>query len=82
MIISSYYEGKGFDKKQTVSDNKSSTLLKGANFFKKNSTIVSPSYIFSSAGNIIGYTPKEGTKREKYFNLIIYKGKSADFGGK
>ena len=78
--ISSYYEGKGFDKMQAVSDIKSSTLLKGDNFFKKNSTVVSTSCIFSLAGNIIGYTPNQGTNRGKNFNLIIYEGKSADFG--
>ena len=33
-------------------------------------------------GNIIVYTPNQGTKREKYFNQIFYKGKNADFGGK
>ena len=34
------------------------------------------------AGNIIVYTPIQGTNREKYFNHIVYKGKDADSGGK
>ena len=33
-------------------------------------------------GNIIVYTPNQGTKRENYFYQIFYKGKNADFGGK
>ena len=33
-------------------------------------------------GNIIVYTPNQGTNREKYFNYIIYKGNDADFCGK
>ena len=41
------------------------------------------SYLYLSlAGNIIVYTPNQGTNREKYFNHIIYKGKDADSGGK
>ena len=41
------------------------------------------SYLYPSlAGNMIVYTPNQGTNREKYFNHIIYKGKDADFCGK
>ena len=41
------------------------------------------SYLYLSlAGNIIVYTPDQGTNREKYFNHIIYQRKDADSGGK
>ena len=41
------------------------------------------SYLYLSlAGNIIVYTPNQGTNREKYFNHIIYQGKDTDSGGK
>ena len=33
------------------------------------------------AGNIIFYTPIQGTNREQYFNHIIHRGKNADSGG-
>ena len=36
----------------------------------------------SLAGNIIVYTPSQGTNREKYLNHIISKGKDVDSGGK
>ena len=40
-----------------------------------NSTFVSPIYTISLAGNIIVYTPIQGTNREKYFYRIIFEGK-------
>ena len=33
-------------------------------------------------GNIIVYTPSQGTKRENYFNQNSFEGKSANSGGK
>ena len=39
-------------------------------------------FIHFLEGNIIFYTPNQGTNRKKYFNHIIYKGKKADTGGK
>ena len=46
-------------------------------------TVLSFSYLYLSlAGNIIVYTPNQGTNREKYFNHFISKGKNADSGGK
>ena len=44
--------------------------------------LVSPNYTFSLAGNIIVYTPTQGTNREKYSNHDNSKRKIADFGGK
>ena len=58
------------------------TVLEGNNLYKNNCTFISPIYKFSLAGNIIVYTPNQGTNREKYFNHIIYKGKDAYSGGK
>ena len=41
------------------------------------------SYLYLSlAGNIIVYTPNQGTNREKYFNHNIYQRRDADSGGK
>ena len=37
------------------------------------STFASPIYTFSLAGNIIVYTPSQGTNLEKYFNQINYE---------
>ena len=39
------------------------------------STLVSPIYTSSLAGNIINYTPSQGTNRENYFNCINYEDK-------
>ena len=39
------------------------------------STFVPPIYTFSLAGNIIVYTPIQGTNRENHSNHTIYKGK-------
>ena len=36
----------------------------------------------SFAGNLLVYTPTQGTNRENYFNHIIYKGENAGSGGK
>ena len=41
--------------------------------YNNNTFVVSPIYTFSWAGNIIFYTPIQGTNREKYFNNIIFK---------
>ena len=49
---------------------------------ENNSLLVSLIYTFSLAGNILVYTPSQGTTREKYFNHKSYKGKNADSGGK
>ena len=48
---------------------------------KINSTFVSIS-TFSLAGNKNVHTPSQGTNKEKYFNHFIYRGKSADSGGR
>ena len=45
-----------------------------AKFHNDNSTLISRIYIFYLAGNIVLYTPSQGTKREKYINHINYKG--------
>ena len=46
-------------------------------------TVIHFSYLyFSLAGNIIVYTPDQGTNREKYLNHIIYqREENADSGG-
>ena len=44
-------------------------------------TFVYPVYTFSSARNIIVYTPSRGTNREKHFNHIIYKRKMPTLEG-
>ena len=70
-------EGKKFQPLQTV-NNETKFLVqyqKAAVLYNNTSTFVSPFYTFSLAGNIIVYTPIQGTNRKKYFNLIIYKGK-------
>ena len=58
-----------------------STIPKSCNVYNINSTIVSPIYTFSLAGNIIVYTPIQGTNREKYFNSIICKAKMPTLAG-
>ena len=51
------------------------TKPEGYNLYNNNS-LFHFSYLHPSlAGNIIVYTPSQGAVREKYFNLIIYKGK-------
>ena len=45
------------------------------------STLVSPIYTFSLAGNINVYTPSQCTNMEKYSKHVKYKGKNADYGG-
>ena len=52
-----------------------SIIPKATNLCNNTSTFVSPICTFSLAGNIIIYTPNQGTNRENYFNLIIYKRK-------
>ena len=74
--------GKGLNKSKQLIMSIFSTIQQGCNLNKKNnSTFVSPIYTFSLAGNIIVYTPLQGTNGAKYFNHIIYI-KNADSGGK
>ena len=70
-------------KTKTVKEfNKKVQTQKAPKLYKTNSTLVSSVYTFSLAGNIIVYTPNQGTNREKYFIQIIYKRKDAKCGGK
>ena len=71
-----------FQRKQTVNDFKNECSTKRYNLYNPNGTFVSPIFTFSLAGNIVVYTPIQGTNRKKYFNHIIYEGKNADSGGK
>ena len=65
-----------FQSKQTVNVfKKIDTVPKATNFYYNISTFVSPIFTFSLTGNIIVFTPIEGTNREKYFNHIIYIGR-------
>ena len=45
-------------------------------------TFITPTYTFSSAGNIIDYTPGQGTKREKSFTNHNIKVKMSTLAGK
>ena len=72
-----------FEGRQTVNRfQRMNTRPRATNLYNPNSTFVSPIYTFSLAGNIIAYTPNQGTNREKYFNNLIYEGKAADSIGK
>ena len=72
-----------FQSKQTVNVfRKYNTVPKATKLYNNHSTFSSPIYTFCLAGNIIVYTPTQGTNREKYSNHIVYEGKKADFGGK
>ena len=65
-----------FQSKQIVNVfRKINTVPKATKLYNNNITFVSPIHTFSSAGNIIAYTPIQGSNKEKYFNHIIYKGK-------
>ena len=61
--------------------SEATVIPKATMYFNPISTFVSPIYAFSLARNIIGYTPIQGTNREKYFNHIIYKGKRPTLAG-
>ena len=64
-----------FQPKQTVNVfRKINTVPKATKLYNNNGTFVYPIYTFSLAGNIIVYTPIQGTNRERYLNQIIYKG--------
>ena len=54
---------------------------KGYKLYDNSCTFVYTSYTFPLAGNRIVYTPIQGTKREKYLNHIIYKGKMSTLLG-
>ena len=58
------------------------TVLDGNNLLYSSSYFYFSYLYLSLAGNIIVYTPNQGTNREEYFNHIIYQGKDADSGGK
>ena len=83
-VLSPLSEGKGFNQYKQLKKRWSRislTILRAAIQFNNNSTFVSPIYTFSSARNIIVYTPIQGTNREKYFNHNIYKGKMPTLAG-
>ena len=61
---------------------KSEKIQKGYNLINKNSTFAFPIFTFPLEGNIIIYTPIQESNREKYFNLISYRRKNAESGGK
>ena len=82
VMISSYYEGKEF----SISTN-TQVIWWTVQYRKATIYIIITVNLFLLfirflAGNIIVYTPNQGTNREKYFNHIIYEEKDADFGGK
>ena len=71
-----------FQSKQTFTVfRKMNTVPKAAKLHSNNSTFIAPIYTFSLAGNIIVYTPIQGTNREKYFNQYIYTGKMPTMAG-
>ena len=71
MSIFSIRWEKGFNQSKQLIMSNFSTIPKGCNLYKINNTFVSLVYTFSMAGNIIAYTPIQGTDREKYLNHII-----------
>ena len=81
-MVSSYYEGKGFKKLQTVENIQFSIIPKGYNLYNKKITFISPPLYLSLTKNIIVQTPDQDINREKYLNHIIYKEKNADSFGK
>ena len=60
---------------------KINTAPKATKLYNLNSTFVSPIYTVSLVGNMIVYTPIQGTNREKYFNHIIHKGRMPTLAG-
>ena len=36
---------------------------------------------YSSAGNVMVYTPSQGANRERVLTLVIHQGRNADSGG-
>ena len=82
-MVSSKFEGKSFQRTQTVKMIfiKDGTIPKSYNLNNLDCTFFSYLY-FSLAGNIIFYTPNQGTNREKYFSHTIYQRKDADSRGK
>ena len=81
MLISSYCEGKVSMKTKQLMISTKVQYQKATNLYNNISTFVSPIYTFSLAGNIIVYTPNQGSNREKYFNHIIYKRKMPTLAG-
>ena len=72
---------KGFNKSKQLLHSAKGTLPEGCNSYNNNSTFISPIYTFSLTGNIIVYTPNQGTNREKYIHHKIYKGKMPFLAG-
>ena len=72
-MISFYYEGESFNKYKQSSEFINSTVPKGYNLYNDNCTFYFSYLYLSLAGNIIVYTPDQGTNREKYFHHIIYQ---------
>ena len=54
---------------------------KGYSLYNQNGTFVSPIYAFYLAGNIIVYTPIQGTNRRKDFERIVHEGKVPTLAG-
>ena len=74
---------KNFNQsKQLTFFKKINTKSKVTKLYNNNSIFVSPIHTSSLAGNIIVYTPVQSTKREKYFNHSIFKGKMLIQAGK
>ena len=74
MLISSIAWEKSFHKSKQLMMSNFSAKPESYNLYNFTSTFF-PIQTFSSAGNVILYTPIQGTNREKYINHIIYKRK-------
>ena len=74
MSISSVMRERVFNKSKQLMMSNFTTIAKDCNLYNI-STLVSPIYNFSLAGNINVYTPIQGRNKEKYNKHIIYERK-------
>ena len=72
---------KGFNKSKQLEMLNFSKIPKGFYLYNNSDTFASPIYTIPLAGNIVVYTPIQGTNNEKYFIHIIYEGKMPTLAG-
>ena len=75
MSVSSIIKEKSFYKSKHSMMSNSVQYRKATNLNNKISTFVFFIYFFSLVGNIVVYTPIQGTNREKHFIHNIHEGK-------
>ena len=83
-MVSSKFEGESFQRSQTVNMIfiKKGTIPKSYNLYNIKLYFCFSYLYISLAGNIIVYTPNQGTNRGKNFYQTIYQRKDANSGGK